>query len=115
MSIATKYINKDEYDRDWEPRYQALELKYYNEEGKEIGDVKEYDGDLDKLDYQYAKTVSERIHQKIADILVDCKNNVDSREYSKFEKSLSQLQEIWTDFNSSFHYKMNGRTILERD
>jgi hypothetical protein len=114
MNIATKYINRDEYDRDWEPKYQNLEKKYFNEEGNPQGDATEYNSDIEKLDYYYAKAVSQRMRQKMLDIMVECKSALERNDYNDFEIHFQALTQVWNDFNTPFHYKMNARSILER-
>ena len=112
MNIATKYLTRDEYDRDWEPKYQALEKKYETENQNESSD---YNSELERLDYQYAKAVALRIHQKVQETIQDCKSAIDSNYYSSFDKKLEHLSSLWKDFNGAFHYKMSARSILERD
>ncbi|EKD27665.1 MAG: hypothetical protein ACD_79C00643G0003 [uncultured bacterium] len=115
MSIATDYISRDEYDREWEPKYQALEKKYADDAGNLTGDSNEYNADIEKLDYYYAKAVANRIQQKIAEILEHSKSAIERNDYNEFEENLKKVQKIWGDFNTPFHYKMNARGILEKD
>ncbi|MBN2143049.1 MAG: hypothetical protein JW774_00345 [Candidatus Aureabacteria bacterium] len=115
MNIAMKYLDREEYDRDWEPKYQSLEKKYFKEEGTPIGDSAEYDSELERLNYLYAKAVSQRIHQKMREALTDCQSSLEKNDYSGFEKKWETVNSIWKDFNTSFHYKMSARGILEKD
>ncbi len=112
MNIGTKYLAREEYDHDWEPKYQALEKKYESENQNENSD---YNSDLERLDYQYAKAVALRIQQKLQEATQDCKSAIESNDYSSFDKKLEYLSILWKDFNGSFHYKMSARSILERD
>lgn len=115
MSISLKYLSQEEYDRDWEPKYQAVEKKYNDDSGNFTGSSNDYDDDHEKLDYSYAKTVAIRIHQKLEDSVVDCKSALEAKNYSDFEKKYQDLADVWQDLNTPFHKKMTARTILEKD
>jgi hypothetical protein len=112
MNIGSKYLTPDEYDHAWEPKYQALEKKYETENQNESS---EYNSELERLDYQYAKAVALRIHQKVQETIQDCKSAIESNDYPSFDKKLEQLSILWKDFNGPFHYKMSARSILQRD
>lgn len=114
MNITTDYITKDEYDRDWEIKYQILEKKYFDDDGKEIGNMAEYDQDIEKLDYNYAKYVSQKIHEKMTQELASCQSALERREYDEYDKTFQELSKHWNNFNFPFHYKMNARSILEK-
>lgn len=115
MNLANKYLSKEEYESEWEPKYQALEKKYFGEGGSDTADTPEYNADVEKLDYYYAKTVSQRMQKKMAEVLTNGKSALERNDYKEFELQMENLQTVWKDFNSPFHYKMNARGILERD
>ena len=115
MNIAAKYLTREEYESEWEPKYQALEKKYFGDDGSASGDTTEYNSDIEKLDYFYAKTVSQRMQKRMIDQLGICKSALERNDYKEYEAQLEVLSNIWKDFNSPFHYKMHARGILERD
>lgn len=114
MNIANKYLTQDEYDKEWEPKYQTLEKKYFNDDGNPIGDMTNYNEEIEKLDYYYAKSVSLRIQDKIKEQLDICKETISRSDYNEYEKTIKDLNALWNDFNTPFHYKMNARVILEK-